>query len=72
MNTIYMLSFADCVDGLFDDFALDDEDLRQIARDNYCAYEDGEVHIEVRPPDNPATAPGSPAAKEVGAALTPP
>lgn len=50
MNTIYMLSSFDCIDGLFDDFALDDEDLRRIALDNYIG--DG-VQIEIRPSDKP-------------------
>lgn len=50
MKTIYMLSSFDCIDGLFDDFAVDDEDLRQIALNNYFDIRDKvEVQIEVRP-----------------------
>lgn len=52
MNTIYMLGSYPIIDALFDDFALDDEDLRRIALDNYFDIRDEvKVQVEVRPSD---------------------
>ena len=51
MNTIYLLSATQEFSDVFDTFATDSCDLRQIALDNYSAHTTYGVHIEVRPPD---------------------
>jgi hypothetical protein len=53
MNTVYTLSSSYEIDGTFDFFALDDDDLRQLALDNYDVRSTAPVHVEVRPPDAP-------------------
>lgn len=50
MNKIYLLSENQNISGIFDGFALNDDDLKQIALDNYQASTTYPVHVVVCPP----------------------